>query len=85
MSNHKKLPVFENENQEREFWEKADSSDFIDWTKSEKVVFPNLKPTTKTISLRLPGFVIDELKLLANKRDISYQSLVKIFLKDRIN
>lgn len=61
------------------------SAKFVDWSKAEKVIFPNLKPTSKTISLRLPGFIIDELKLIAHKRDIPYQSLIKKFLKEKID
>jgi len=85
MTDFKKIPAFKNEDGEREFWAKEDSSTYVDWSKAEKVTFPNLKPSTKTISLRLPEFVIDELKLLAHKRDVPYQSLIKIFLKERID
>ena len=80
-----RLPEFENENQEREFWANRDSAEFIDWSKAERVVFPELRPTTKTISLRLPGHLLDDLKLLAHKLDIPYQSLIKLFLKERID
>ena len=85
MSKFKKIPVFKNEDEEREFWANKDSSEFLDWKKSEKVIFSNLKPTTKTISLRLPEFILNELKLIAHKRDVPYQSLIKMFLKDRID
>jgi predicted DNA binding CopG/RHH family protein len=85
MENYKSIPKFENEEQERAFWAKHDSAEYVDWSKAQKAVFPNLKPTTKTISLRLPGFIIDELKLIAHKRDIPYQSLIKIFLKEKID
>ena len=85
MSYKKKLPVFNNEEEERAFWAQADATEYVDWSKAEKVTFPNLKPSTKTISLRLPEFIIDELKLLAHKRDVPYQSLIKVFLKDRID
>lgn len=85
MSKFKKIPVFKNEDEEREFWAKKDSSESVDWKKSEKVTFSNLRPTTKTISLRLPEFILDELKLIAHKRDVPYQSLIKMFLKDRID
>ncbi|MBL7149109.1 MAG: BrnA antitoxin family protein, partial [Candidatus Cloacimonetes bacterium] len=71
--------------EEREFWAKADSSQYIDWKKAEKVAFSKLKPSTKTISLRLPEFILDEIKMIANKKDVPYQSLIKIFLKDRID
>ncbi len=85
MKKYKKIPDFKNEEEERNFWESHDSADFIDWKKAKKVTFPNLKPTTKTISLRLPEYILDELKMLAHKRDVPYQSLIKIFLKERIN
>ena len=85
MSKLKKIPVFKNEDEEREFWANKDSSEFVDWKKSEKVTFSKLKPSTKTISLRLPEFILDELKLIAHKRDVPYQSLIKMFLKDRID
>ena len=80
----KKIPKFKSEDQEREFWSKADSTEYIDWNKAKRTVLPNLKPSTKKISLRLPELMIEELKLLANKRDIPYQSLMKIFLAERI-
>ncbi len=85
MEKYKSIPQFENEEQERAFWAEHDSAEYVDWSKAQKAVFPNLKPTTKTISLRLPGFIIDELKLIAHKRDIPYQSLIKIFLKEKID
>jgi len=85
VNNKKKIPIFENEDQERDFWAKTDSSEFIEWEKAEKVTFSKLKPSTKTISLRIPEYILDEIKLLAHKRDVPYQSLIKIFLKDRID
>ncbi len=85
MSKFEKISVFKNEDEEREFWAKKDSTEFVDWKKSKKVTFSNLRPTTKTISLRLPEFILEELKLIAHKRDVPYQSLIKIFLKDRID
>ena len=85
MSKHKNIPKFKNEDEEREFWAKADSSQYIDWRKAEKVTLSKLKPSTKTISLRLPEFILDEIKMIANKKDVPYQSLIKIFLKDRID
>ncbi len=81
MRKMKKIPKFKTENEEREFWAKVDSSDYIDWSKARKAVFSNLKPSLKTISLRLPESMLDQLKLLANKHDVPYQSLIKIFLK----
>ncbi|MEN8155683.1 MAG: BrnA antitoxin family protein [Bacteroidota bacterium] len=85
MKKVKKIPVFKNSDEERAFWRDHDSSDYVDWESSERILFSNLKPTTKTISLRLPEYIIDELKLLAHKKDVPYQSLIKIFLKDRID
>ena len=81
----KKIPNFDTEAQEREFWSSSDSTEYIDWSKAEKTTLPNLKPSTKKISLRLPETMIDELKLLANKRDVPYQSLLKIFLSEKID
>ena len=75
---------FKTEDYEREFWSKNDSTDFIDWTKAKRMVLSNLKPSVKTISLRLPESMLDGLKLIANKRDIPYQSLIKVFLAERI-
>ncbi|MDI6791156.1 MAG: BrnA antitoxin family protein, partial [Thermodesulfobacteriota bacterium] len=80
----KKIPKFASEDEERNFWATADSTEYVDWKKAERVVLRNLKPSLKTISLRLPEFMIEELKLLANKRDIPYQSLLKMFLSERI-
>ena len=81
----KKILNFENEDKERDFWAKADSSEYIDWKKAKKFVLPNLKPSVKTISLRVPESMLEEIKLLANKRDVPYQSLMKIFLSERID
>jgi predicted DNA binding CopG/RHH family protein len=80
----KQIPKFKNEDEEREFWATHDSTDYIKWDKAEKITFSNLKPSVKKISLRLPETMIEELKLLANKRDVPYQSLLKIFLAERI-
>lgn len=80
----KKVPQFQSEEEEQAFWEKHDSTEFIDWSSARRVVLPNLRPSTKTISLRLPEHMLQELKLLANKRDVPYQSLLKIYLAERI-
>jgi predicted DNA binding CopG/RHH family protein len=72
----KEIPAFANEVQERAFWETHDSTDYLDWTTTQPVVLPNLKPTTKTISLRLPQHLLDSIKAAANARDVSYQSLI---------
>jgi predicted DNA binding CopG/RHH family protein len=79
------MPKFSSEEEEREFWATHDSTKYIDWSQAERVVFPQLKPSTKTISLRLPESMLNELRLLANKRDVPYQSLIKIFLQERID
>ena len=76
----KKIPLFKNEDQEREFWSKNSPLDFMDITSVERGVFPNLKPTMKSISIRLPEHMLEQLKILAHKRDIPYQSLVKLYL-----
>ena len=81
----KKIPKFKTEAEERRFWQRHDSSEYIDWSDAEAVVLPRLKPSTRKISIRLPESMIDELKVLANKRDVPYQSLLKIFLSERIN
>jgi predicted DNA binding CopG/RHH family protein len=85
MKKLKKIPKFKTEDEERKFWSKADSSNYIDWTKAKRVNFPRLKPSTKTISIRLPEHLIEGLKTLANKRDVPYQSLIKIILNERID
>lgn len=79
----KRIPKFKNENEEFECWVTHDSTEYIDYSKIEKVIFTNLRPTLKTISIRLPESLIAHLKLLANKRDVPYQSLMKMFLIER--
>ena len=81
----KKIPKFKTEKQERKFWQNHDSAEYINWDDAEEVILPRLKPSTKTISIRLPESLLEELKLLANKRDVPYQSLLKIFLSERID
>lgn len=80
----KKTPRFKSEDEESDFWQSHDSTEYVDWKKAERLTLANLKPSVKTISLRLPESMLEELKLLANKRDVPYQSLVKVFLSDRI-
>ncbi|MBF0548780.1 MAG: BrnA antitoxin family protein [Candidatus Riflebacteria bacterium] len=80
----KKIPNFKNEQEEREFWLTHDSCDFIDCSDAQRVVFPNLKPSSKTISIRLPESMLNEIKVMANKRDVPYQSLIKILLSEKI-
>jgi len=81
----KEIPTFSNEDEEREFWAKNDSTKYVDWNTAEPVVLAKLKPTTRTISLRLSGSMLDKIRLVANKRDVPYQSLIKIFLTERID
>ncbi len=81
---NKKIPTFKSEDEEREFWDTHDSTEYLNWDQAERVTFSNLKPSVKKISLRLPESMIEELKLLANKRDVPYQSLLKIYLAERI-
>ena len=83
-SKKRRIPKFKNEDEEREFWASHDSTDYIDWSEAKEVIMPNLKPTLKTISIRLPEIMLEELKLIANKRDVPYQSLMKIFLAERV-
>jgi predicted DNA binding CopG/RHH family protein len=80
----KKIPKFESEDQERDFWSNRDSTEYVEWGKAKRSSFPNLKPSTRTISVRLPESLLDDLKMLANKKDIPYQSLLKVFLAERI-
>lgn len=84
ISPKKEIPQFETEDQEREFWARHDVVDFFDWDRAVKGRFPALKPSTTTISLRLPASMLDELKTLANERDVPYQSLLKMFLAERM-
>ena len=81
----KSIPKFANEDEERKFWEQHDSSEYIDWSKAQSVVMPNLKPTTKTISLRLPQHLLDSIKAAANARDVPYQSLIKVWLQEKLH
>ena len=80
-----KVPTFKTEAEERAFWETHDSTDYVDWSKANRVVFPNLKPSTTTISLRLPEALLDRIKVEANKRDMPYQSLIKAWLAQDID
>lgn len=80
----KKVPTFTSERAEREYWESHDAADVVDWASARRVAFPNLKASTETISLRLPTALLVDLKVLANKRDVPYQSLLKVFLAERV-
>lgn len=80
----KTLPEFASEQEEQRFWESHDSSDYLDWSQAQSVVLPNLKPSTKTISLRLPQHLLDSIKVAANARDVPYQSLIKVWLQEKV-
>ena len=80
----RQVPVHRSEEKEREFWATADSTEYVDWSHAKRVALPHLRPSTKTISLRLPEGLLADLKVLANKQDIPYQSLLKIYLAERI-
>jgi predicted DNA binding CopG/RHH family protein len=84
MNRKNKLPKFNSVREEQVFWNSTDTADLVDWTKATSLKFPNLKPTVKSISIRLPQIMIDDLKVLANRRDIPYQSLMKTYLSERI-
>jgi predicted DNA binding CopG/RHH family protein len=79
----KSIPKFRSEAEERRFWETRDSSNYVDWNKAERVRLPNLKPSTESISLRLPVTLLERIKVAANKRDVPYQSLIKIWLAEK--
>ncbi|HVZ58793.1 MAG TPA: BrnA antitoxin family protein [Patescibacteria group bacterium] len=85
MKNLKQIPDFKTFEEEAEFWDTHDSTEYVDWSKAKKVVFPNLKPTTESISLRLPSFLLARIKQLANKKDVPYQSLMKMFLSEKVD
>ncbi len=84
MKKLKPIPKFKNEKEESRFWAVHDSTEYVDYSKAKRVLFANLKPSTKTISIRLPEALIEHLKLLANKRDVPYQSLIKMFLSEKV-
>lgn len=79
------VPKFANEAQERAYWESHDSTPQVDWTQAKRVALPNLKPSTKTISLRLPQHLLDGIKVAANARDVPYQSLIKVWLQEKLH
>jgi predicted DNA binding CopG/RHH family protein len=85
MKQLKKIPEFNNEDEEREFWATHDSTEYIEWSKAQRAVFPNLRPSTESISLRLPSFLLARIKQLANKKDVPYQSLMKMFLSEKVD
>jgi len=81
----KKIPKFKSESEERRFWEKNDSSEYINWDEAKLVVLPKLKPTVKSISIRMPEIMLNQIKVIANKKDVPYQSFIKTILSERIN
>ena len=81
----KAIPKFASEAEERAYWESHDSAEHVDWSNAKKVTLPNLKPTTKTISLRLPQHLLDSIKVAANARDVPYQSLIKVWLQEKLH
>ena len=84
MKKLKIIPKFKSEKEWSNFWMTHDSTEYVDWSKAKQVIFPNLKPSYKSISLRLPAFMLDQIKVLANKKDVPYQSLMKVFLAEKI-
>jgi predicted DNA binding CopG/RHH family protein len=84
MKKRKLRPKFKTEAKERRFWETHDSTDYVDWSKAERVRFPNLKPSTTAISIRLPLGLLEQIKIAANKRDVPYQSLIKMWLAEKV-
>jgi predicted DNA binding CopG/RHH family protein len=81
----KPIPRFASEKEEREFWESHDTTEYLDWSKAKRVRFPNLKPTTTSISLRLPLSLLEQIKVAANRRDVPYQSLIKTWLAEKVD
>ena len=80
----RQIPNFKSEEEERKFWAEEDTTEYIDWSHSRKAKFPNLKPSLRSISIRLPESLIERYKTLANKRDVPYQSLMKVFLTEKL-
>ena len=85
MSKLKTPPQFKTETEERKFWETHDSTDYVDWSKAQRARFPNLKPSTTSISLRLPLALLERIRIAANKRDMPYQSLIKAWLAEKVD
>lgn len=81
----KPIPKFRSEAEERRFWETHDTTDYVDWSKAQRAQFPNLKLSTTSISLRLPQGLLDRIKIAANKRDVPYQSLIKVWLTEKVD
>ena len=85
MKRSKKVPKFESEDQERKFWANRDSSAYIDYRKAVRASFPNLKPSSRTISIRLPESLLDGIKVIANRADVPYQSMMKVLLDEKVS
>jgi predicted DNA binding CopG/RHH family protein len=85
MKNLKPIPNFKNLDEEAKFWDNNDSTEYVDWADSKETIFPNLKLSTKSISLRLPGSLLARIKVLANEKDVPYQSLMKVYLSERVS
>ncbi|HZD90562.1 MAG TPA: BrnA antitoxin family protein [Pseudolabrys sp.] len=81
----KSVPKFRTEAEERKFWETHDSTEYVDWSKAQRACFPNLKLSTTSISLRLPQGTLDRIKIAANKRDVPYQALIKVWLEEKLD
>jgi predicted DNA binding CopG/RHH family protein len=84
MKNLKEIPKFKDEDEEREFWATHDSTEYVDWSKAERAIFPNLKLSSESISLRLPSPLLARIKEMANEKDVPYQSLMKVYLSERV-
>ena len=80
----KKIPNFKSEEEEREFWSRHDSTDYVDYKGAKRVQFPNLKPSSRAISIRLPESLIENIKVLANREDVPYQSMMKVLLAEKV-
>lgn len=85
MTERKPIPEFRSEAEERAFWESVDTTEYLDWSKAEKARLPNLKPSSTSISLRLPNSLLERVKIAANKRDVPYQSLIKLWLSEKLD
>jgi len=81
----KEIPAFKSEGEERDFWDSVDSTEYFEFNRKNKILFPNLKFSTESISIRLPKSLLDSIKVIANKKDVPYQSLIKIYLSDRVS
>lgn len=84
MKKRKPIPAFRNEAEEALFWNTHDSTEYIDWSKAKRISFPKLKPSTKTITVRVPHALLDNIKILASKKDVPYQSLIKVYLDEKV-